>query len=56
MFYVKTVLGKLYHLLLRGMKVRFHFMPSSIDVNKADQYARSSDGYLRCRVNYTSYL
>ena len=31
------------------------FMPSSIDVNKADQYARSSDGYLRCRVNYTSY-
>lgn len=22
--YVKTVLGKLYHLLLRGMKVRFH--------------------------------
>ena len=31
------------------------FMPSSIDVNKADQYARSSDGYLRCRVNYTMY-
>ena len=31
------------------------FMPSSIDPNKADQYARSSDGYLRCRVNYEGY-
>lgn len=31
------------------------FMPSSIDANRSDQYARSSDGYLRCRVNYTSY-
>lgn len=31
------------------------FVPSSIDTNKANQYVRSSDGYLRCRVNYTSW-
>lgn len=31
------------------------FMPSSIDPANADHYARSSDGYLRCRVNHTSF-
>lgn len=31
------------------------FEPSSIDASKASQYARSSDGYLRCRIVYNSY-